>query len=194
VAGIGHLPTHLNSREIADRVHFSANTVRLHITALYQTLAAANRADAVEAAGIYGLLSLSHRRAQDAASNAATSPRAAASTRDDRRSASFHTDSLRGVRISADTYLLLSACPQHAWRPLPFRPPWPPCRPHAFVTPPGDDVTPNQAGAPAAPPAVRVLPAASRSFQLSLAPCRQARPRPAYVAVVGLFRPHRRSQ
>jgi DNA-binding CsgD family transcriptional regulator len=46
----------MNSREIADRLYLSPNTVRSHVLALYRILGAANRSDAVEAARKHGLL------------------------------------------------------------------------------------------------------------------------------------------
>ena len=56
-----YLPTHLRAREIGDKLHLSANTVKTHIRHLYQKLGAHSRGEAVEHARSYGLLASSPR-------------------------------------------------------------------------------------------------------------------------------------
>jgi DNA-binding CsgD family transcriptional regulator len=51
-----YLPTHLCTREIADELTLSANTIKTHIRHLYQKLGAHSRGDAVRRARAFGLL------------------------------------------------------------------------------------------------------------------------------------------
>jgi LuxR family maltose regulon positive regulatory protein len=50
------MPTHLSFREIADRLHVSANTVKTQAHAIYRKLDASSRSEAVERAGRIGLV------------------------------------------------------------------------------------------------------------------------------------------
>jgi LuxR family maltose regulon positive regulatory protein len=50
------LPTHLSFREIASRLHVSANTIKSQAHAVYRKLDASSRSDAVTAARAVGLL------------------------------------------------------------------------------------------------------------------------------------------
>ena len=50
------LPTHLSFREIAERVHVSANTVKSQANAVYRKLGVSGRSEAVSRARQLGLL------------------------------------------------------------------------------------------------------------------------------------------
>lgn len=51
------LPTHLSNAEIGRQVHMSVNTVKSHLKAIYLALGVRSRSEAVEVAGLLGLLS-----------------------------------------------------------------------------------------------------------------------------------------
>ena len=53
---LGHLPTHLSQREIADTMYVSINTVKSHTAAVYRKLGATSRSQAVRTAQLHGLL------------------------------------------------------------------------------------------------------------------------------------------
>ncbi|HJY96378.1 MAG TPA: LuxR C-terminal-related transcriptional regulator [Streptosporangiaceae bacterium] len=57
-----YLPTNLSTREIANELYLSANTVKTHQRHLYQKLGASSRSEAVERARDLGLLPPSSRR------------------------------------------------------------------------------------------------------------------------------------
>jgi LuxR family transcriptional regulator, maltose regulon positive regulatory protein len=57
-----YLPTNLSTREIADELYLSTNTVKTHQRHLYQKLGACSRTQAVERARAFGLLAPSSRR------------------------------------------------------------------------------------------------------------------------------------
>ncbi len=56
-----YLPTHLCTREIADELTLSVNTVKTHMRHLYQKFGAHSRGDAVRRARAFGLLASSPR-------------------------------------------------------------------------------------------------------------------------------------
>jgi LuxR family maltose regulon positive regulatory protein len=57
-----YLPTNLSTREIANELYLSTNTVKTHQRHLYQKLGASSRTEAVERARALGLLPPSSRR------------------------------------------------------------------------------------------------------------------------------------
>ena len=57
-----YLPSHLSTREIANELYLSTNTVKTHQRHLYQKLGASSRTEAVERARALGLLPPSSRR------------------------------------------------------------------------------------------------------------------------------------
>jgi FixJ family two-component response regulator len=62
VGGQRYLPTNLSTREIANELYLSTNTVKTHQRHLYQKLGASSRTEAVERARALGLLPPSSRR------------------------------------------------------------------------------------------------------------------------------------
>ena len=56
LAVLRHLPTMMSNREIATEMHFSVNTVKTHLKAIYRKLGVSRRRDAVEHARARSLL------------------------------------------------------------------------------------------------------------------------------------------
>ena len=58
---LGFLPTNLTTRQIADEMYLSVNTVKVHLRGIYQKLDAHTRTEAVHQARSAGLLAVAYR-------------------------------------------------------------------------------------------------------------------------------------